>query len=707
MSYGGRAQWQRAAARSQSLFASGITFGALLPAVTLAEAPLAPSLYEPDIIVTARKIEENPQDIPMSVQVISGEYLDAADLTRLYELQFNIPGLVLNNVGLWGAGFALRGVSDQSGTGPSVAAHLNGVHQGTANLAITRLFDFERIEVLKGPQGTLYGRNATGGSINFITRAPEDTFSAAVEGAYASFSTTRVQGHVNLPLGNAAARLAVIVSDGDGYIKNSVDNRKFAESDFCGARASFRADAGDALRIDVMAQRVKDDGASGELWTPHPDFLPNPDDIRVTTVTLSNPYLITENDSANITLEYDLPFATLRSISGYARNETRNLDDCAGIPLLTNCVRGARPISYRQWSQELQLHFRGSGTLDGVAGIYYFHARDTRDYHEFLPGVDPAPLTNSHSTVRERSAAAFGQATLQLSDRWSLTGGLRLSEDDRRITTIGTGVRDSPTLVAAGNESSHVSWRLDLKHASSDRLLWYAGVSTGYKSGGYTRTLVNGEPDDYGPEELTAYETGVKSQWLSRRLTLNAAAFYYDFEDLQVATIALSGSRPGFNVANAAKAELIGIDAEGAFQVSDRVSVSGGGVWIPRRKFVRFLDDEIGESISGNKLILAPEWTATAAINYLHPVQNFGRVTGRLEYSYRSRYFFTKENDPQFAQPGFGLLNLYLRLEPANERWYLFASGRNLTNEDYFHQVFFQSSPGYPDNYEIGFGYRF
>jgi iron complex outermembrane receptor protein len=289
---------------------------------------------ESEVVVTARKIAEDPQDVPMSVQVLSGEYLDESRTTRLHELQFAIPGLVVNTIGMFGVGMSMRGISDQSIAGLSVAPHMNGVYLGDANAAIARLFDIERIEVLKGPQGTLYGRNATGGSINVITRAPQNSPDSEIEVAFGSFETTRAQGYLNLPLSNSAMRFAFIASEGDGYIRNSVDNRRFGEDDYWGLRGSYRIDVGDALHVDVMAQHIRDDGASGDLWTPSPVNLVDPHDIRLTTVTLENPYLISEIDNLNVNLEYELGFATLRSITGYVRSEVRNVDDCAGIPLL-------------------------------------------------------------------------------------------------------------------------------------------------------------------------------------------------------------------------------------------------------------------------------------------------------------------------------------------------------------------------------------
>jgi iron complex outermembrane receptor protein len=274
------------------------------------------------------------------------------------------------------------------------------------------------------------------------------------------------------------------------------------------------------------------------------------------------------------------------------------------------------------------------------------------------------------------------------------------------LAAIGTGTQDSPALVSVKNDWRNVSWRLDIEYTASDDVLAYAGISTGFKSGGITISP-SGSLDDFGPEDLTAYETGIKAQWLDHRLALSAAAFYYDFQDLQVDTFTVTATGLLFETDNAARAELYGIDMDGSFRISDRLLVSGGLVWLPKREFVEYRNDRTGDTLSGNQLARAPEWTATTAIRYKHPLQGYGSFSARLEYNYRSDFFYTTDNDPRFAQGNFGLLNIYLDLERANEKWYIFASGRNLGNVDYFNQVFLQSSPGYPDTYEAGFGYRF
>lgn len=660
-----------------------------------------------EITVTARRLEEDPKEVPQSVEVLPGTLLDQTDPTRLYELQFAVPGLVVNTTGMFGSGLSLRGVSSQGGTGTSVAMHMNGVYLGSSDLITARLFDLERIEVLKGPQGTLYGRNATGGTINLVSRSPDSAFDAAVEAAYGTFSTARAQGHVNLPFESGAVRLAFIASGSDGYIRNSVDERRFGEQDFWGVRGALRLYASDVMHVDLTAQHLRDDGASGELWTPNPGYLPNPDDIRLTNVTLADPYLVTEIDNVDLSLDWELGFGTLRSITGYAGSHVRDLDDCAGEPNLEGCVRGVEPSRYSQWSQEIQLLLPATRRLQALVGAQYFESSGTVDALQFIPLTNnPEPLNDSHSTSSEAARALFGQATLELARRWSATAGLRLSGETRRDTTIGTGVRDSPTLVARETDSDATSWRVDLQYAASDALGLYAGVSTGFKSGGLNPwNPMSGELDPFAPEHLTAYEMGMKGRWLDGRLVLDAAAFYYDFEDLQVFTVVLDDGRLVARIDNAAAAEVYGLDGQGVFRLTDRLTLSAGAVWLPKREFVRFVSER-GDTFSGNDLARAPEWTTTAAIGWARPLRP-GTLSARLEHSYRSGYFFTKENVPQYAQTAFGLVNAFVELEAANGEWRLFAAGRNLTDQDYFHQVFFQSSPGYPPTFELGAGYRF
>lgn len=666
------------------------------------EMAAAGALLE-EVVVTARKIPEDAFGVPMSIQVLPREYFDATDPTDLYEMQFDVPGLVVASTGMNGAGISLRGVTADAGQSLAVAPHLNGVYLGRPIVALSRMFDIERVEVLKGPQGTLYGRNATGGSINVISRAPEDGFSAGVESAVGSFDTLRVEGHVNFGAAeNVAIRLAGIGSEGDGFIRNSIDERTFAEEDYGAFRASLRARPTEALTVDLTAQRLKDDGGSGDLWLPNRAYLPDPGDIRLTTVTLEDPYLRIENDVAGLDVARDFANGTLAFATGYVRSVTRAVDDCSSIPG-QGCVRSYQPRTYEQRSQEIRFASPPRNGLAWLVGLYYLDADELIDFSLSRRGM--APLNDYSADQSERAAALFGQVTFPLTERVGLTAGLRASHEENAFTSSGTGRNDSPTPAGVRNEWDDTSWRLGLDYSPAGHALYYASVSTGFKSGGVAGRLVTGAFDTYDPEQLTAYEAGAKFRSPEGRWTLQGSAFFYDFEDLQVVTTTSVAASPSilFSVDNATNARIQGIDVAAALDIGDGLTFSGGLVWTPIREFVDFTSMATGDVLSGNVLSRAPEWTSSVAIAYRRPLRAAGRFSVRASYAYRSEFFFTKENEPANSQEAFGLLDLVTQFEP-NRRWYVFASARNLLDEDYFTQAFIQSSPGRPAHYEVGFG---
>ncbi len=644
----------------------------------------------------------------MTVQVLPGELLADGNTDNLYDLQYYVPGLVVNSLGGFGAGFALRGVTDQGGTSLSVATHVDGVYLGDASLVLGRLFDLDRVEVLKGPQGTLYGRNATGGSINIITRQPQPDYEAAFETSFGSFNTARVDGSLNLPYDGGALRFAFAASNGDGFIRNTADDRRFAENDFWGVRGAWRLTGVEQLDLTLTAERIVDDGGRGELWLPNPGFLPDPSDVHLTTVTLADPFLVTRNDVISLNVVYDLPGAVLRSITGFASSHVNYRDDCAGIPVLRNCVREILPSKYRQRSQEFHVASTGEGRVAWLLGANRFAGDETERFFQFTPVRNPRPSFDSLSISDTDASALFGQVTLQFAGRWAATGGLRYSHEDRGISSSGTGTEDSPTPVSAGNDWSQVSWRADLSYTTPSDTLWYASIATGFKSGGVTtQRLADNTFNSFEPEELTAYTVGVKAATRGRHFDIDAAMFYYDFENLQVQSVIFDGDSFVAVIENAALAEIYGLDISISWQLFDRWRADAAAVWLPRREYADFRVNRTGGDFSGNDVTRAPEWTTAVSVGYERPLASFGTISGRLEHQYRSAFFFTKENDPVHAQGSFGLVNLLVKFDSSSDRWYLFAAGRNLTDEDYFHQVFLQAAPGPPRNFEAGIGIKF
>jgi iron complex outermembrane receptor protein len=532
-------------------------------------------------------------------------------------------------------------------------------------------------------------------------------FNAAAEAATGSFSTTRLRGHLNLPGESVGARFAFVASEGDGFIRNALDERRFSEEDYWAARASLRFQARDDLTVDVVMQRAEDDGGSGELWTPRIGFFPDPGDIHLTRVVLADPYHDTTNDFASVNVGWQPGPWTLRSVTGYGRNYTRELDDCDnGMIAFQDCTRGVRPLRYEQFSQEFRVESGADGPLEWLAGLYFADAGEFQRFHNTSPFTSPLPASNYSVDSDERAYALFADATYALGGKWRLNGGVRFSREEHRFDFSGSGFTDGPSPRTGSGSWGAASWRAGLHYAASDRTLLYASVSTGFKSGGLnSRRLPDGSNNDYDPENLVAYEAGVNASLWNGRSVLRASAFFYDFQDMQVRTISTSGGSSMVVVDNAGAARIEGVDLSSITRLTSSLTITGNFVWLPRSEFTEYIDF-LGISRAGNRLTRAPELSASASIGYRARLRSLGELGLDVDYDYRTAHYFSKDNIAAEYQGDFGVLNLTLRLDSANEAWYAFASARNLLDEDYFLQALIQTAPGPPARYEVGLGWR-
>jgi iron complex outermembrane receptor protein len=289
----------------------------------------------------------------------------------------------------------------------------------------------------------------------------------------------------------------------------------------------------------------------------------------------------------------------------------------------------------------------------------------------------------------------------------SLTAGLRYSDDREALENAGTGLGDDP-LAAADESWDDLSWRFGAAWQPNTRLMVFASAATGYKSGGISTVRVPPDDslDEYEPENLLAFEIGAKWKSADQRRSASVSSFYYDFENLQVLTTAFIDGTPETVVDNAAVARLKGLDLSAEAMLGERLNVTAAVVWLPEREFVEF-EAANGPSLSGNELVRAPEWSATASAVYRVLIASHGNFSARADFSYRSAMFYTKENRPRYSQGAYNLLDAWLRYESDNGRWYLFLAGRNLLDTNYFNQVFFQTAPGKPRHYELGFGLNY
>lgn len=694
-----------------------------------------------EIVVTAQKRAESLQETPLAVSAITTEAIEARGITDVSNLTAVAPNLAVTTAPASSTNTTvfIRGVGlgDPILTADApVALYLDGIVLGRSSGAVFDLVDLERIEVLRGPQGTLYGRNTIGGAVNFITAKPADEFGVKQKFSYGSFD--QWQSRTTLDTGEFGdsglrAKLSYVHREQDGYVDDLLapDNRDPGAFNLDAFRAAIGWNGG-GLRADYAFDFNHRESIAPffQMTVARPDvvaYLQNSPALggqaplistkRLDTVRADDDGLLTDKVWGHtLTLEADLnDDTTLRSLTGYRKwkNTDRGdeLDGQGGILGLTVSPillaggpftpTGVQPISLfastnerrqHQWSQEVNLIGKAGEAIDYVAGLFYFEEKSSERNPQF-PTIVITPLfaipiqTLLDYTHKSTSKAAFAQATYHLSDQLSATGGIRYTEDKRRLEQTSAFPRSLKA------NFDRLNWTASLDYDVNDDVLVYGRIATGYKSGGFNARSPGNAAFD--PEDMTSYELGFKSELFERRLRLNVTGFYSSREDLQIDQFQ-SGSGGSTSVTvNAGKAVYKGIEAEGEALLADGLTLSGSLGYVDR-EYKEFLirdpaTNEIVDVADTARFTYASKITWTAAAQYQLPRFDFGTLSARLEYNYRGRiYFFpTLFGTPfrdEIAGGSRGLLDARVTLadlrlggvEAAVALW-----GRNLTKEEY------------------------
>lgn len=692
-------------------------------AVPVSAQEIAAASRGDDIIVTARKRDESLQDVPVSITVLSGDTLQQTAVLRSSELQFAVPGFYVQNFETR-ATITLRGVGAQiAGGTSSVATHLNGIFQNSSAAQLNRLFDVGQIEVLKGPQGTLYGRNSTAGALNITTRAPGDTFEGNASIGYGTFNTIRADAGVSIPLGaDWGVRLAGSYLKGDGQFFNRFNGQYTGNDDFIGGRATVAGSAG-PVDVSAFVQYTRDKDTTQTLIpvipaTAQPRFGWNqtvqdqPEDM----------FLDRELVMAGLTLGMELGGGfSVKSITGYLDYSD---DSAIDVNPVVSPVRLEiqTPQKATQWSQELQLLYN-SDRVNGVVGFFYLD--DDQGAGRFLT-LDPAGLQlfNNRTIDQVQGLAFFGDASVRVAEGLNLNVGARWNQDKIRNAFDGTGLIDGSNFDLKTTEDAF-TWRIGFDWRPADAVMLFANVSTGFQAGfNQTRTDAvsgNDAPDTVGPENLTAYEVGVKTVLPKAMGFFNASFFYYDYRDMQVSVGgvflnpdgSLDTSRPPFFFTeNAGKARIYGLDVQlSDFKLHEYLKLEASATLLSA-KFTDYetVDDFLNVvDYAGNTLPRAPELSATSALTLDKLPLGFADFTLRGELNHRSQTFFDQNNDPRVGQGPVTLVNASARLDFADGRYAITANARNLTNAKFFD--FYGGSTfgnaGEFRTFEIGFAARF
>jgi iron complex outermembrane receptor protein len=725
--------------RFKAVLAAGISVAGLLssPETRAQAAGTAGGLEE--IVVTARRQEEALQSTPVAVSALTGASLDRLNVRAVDQIGAYVPNLAMApTVGfVGGSTSSIRGIGEHEvlATADSgVGQYLDGVYISGLTATNFDLVDVERIEVLRGPQGTLFGRNTTGGAISIVTRQPSDDFGLQEKLGYASFNEFSSRTEVNSGLIGSTGLKAIAAFQHrrrDGVVDNinQPDRRD---------PGALRSDAvwlklhgeWDALKADYSFDYNSLGGQTyaGQIAYVSPAIAA----YYAQSPLLGGNGLIAEPGYRDrlslqplpdqkvgllghaLTLHYELDDTlSLKSISGYRQYWAHMYVPYAPPGLLGATVLGVQPVTpfegdnrqrIVQKSQELQL-LGSTERWKTVVGLYYFHNRANEDELANLTflvaptlGVNVPSLTTG--LQRSTSEAAFGQASYKppiLDDRLELTGGLRFTHDSKSID------QSAPIVNRDRVSFNNLSYNATASFQWTPELMTYVRIGSGYKSGGFNFRAQPGQNLRFAPEKATVYEGGLKSEWLDRRLRLNAAGFYTDYRDLQVSqytgATAAGGNAAGVKNANAHYSGFeLEVQAKPAAPLLIEASI---GYVRPRYDRIYFPDPVTGvlTNYAGSSYFpYVPEWTNHVGIQYELPPVAIGRVILRGDYSYQSgKHFFTTSLPNQnpfnelIASPSQNLVSARITLTDMavwNGRLAMETSlwGENLLNEHYLIQ---------------------
>ncbi|MBL0923789.1 MAG: TonB-dependent receptor [Sphingomonadaceae bacterium] len=713
-----------------------------------------------EIVVTAERRETNLQDTPLAVTALTADALQASGVAVINDLAATVPNLTSTTgpQGSSDANFFVRGVGQFDfiiTNDPGVGLYVDGVYLGRTVGAMLDSGDIERVEVLRGPQGTLFGRNTLGGAINIVSRQPDpSSFSGNVSATYGSRDRIEVTAGVNTPIGgDSAFRISGFYREQDGFARNAVTGARFGATDRYGGRAQLRLGLGENLRIDLAADYSldKSNPAPSVLRgiAPAPFFpagafgdVQNPDNFyRIFASNSPEARNETYGFSGTITLE--LGDATLKSITAYRKLDGFSTSDPDGTryKLYDQDVTTEQD----QFSQEIQL----AGTalddrLTYLLGGYYF-----RENAEQVLGLCFAPISSpaalpfapcntwtQGNDQKTRSTALFGQMRYKLTDQLSVTVGGRYTWDRKRIISnqffdfrpqgVGPGaifgfglppalLGQRIVLPIVSNLPDSATFKkftpkVGVEFAPNSDVLLFASYSKGFRAGGFNGRLIAPQTSvpSYAPDTNDTYELGFKSDWLDRTLRVNGTLFYSKYKDIQQ-TIADPAVQ--FRVANAGDAELKGFELEITAGPTEGLRFDAAvGYTSSKFKNVPAL---VGP-INGNRLPFSPEWTVSVGAEYAIPLAG-GTLTPRVDYRLQSQVYFTAFNLPLEEQGDYGLLNARLSWTDADERFNIAVYGQNLTDTEYY--TFGQNALatqgvaynylGRPREYGVTVGYRF
>lgn len=671
--------------------------------------------YLDEIVVTAQKRAENMQDVPLAVSAVDAKALSAMGVSGTEDLNVAVPGLNFTN----GVGSGLpfiRGVgtSDTSpGNENAISIYVDGVYIPSSTAGIFDFNNIDRIEVLRGPQGTLFGRNASGGIIHVITKDPDLVDSHLdVTVGYGNFSTFTGNLYGSTPLGDSVAvDLAMTYSDqGDGYGEKIQTGDDIFEGSSLGIRSKLLWELSDDTTVTLSGSYNEDDSSFGfgyqvvDTPTPGVDYW----DVEGDPGAYWND---SESKLTSLKIEHDLGDLVFTSITAYQDNEADYSTDADATPLP---IINARIVtSEKVFTQELQLASRGESPLSWTAGLYYFTSE--ADLHRDLTGLaagGPDSVLQNNGIQDTDSYAAYGQLAYDLTDRLALTAGLRYTKDERSydsnwILADGT-VLTQPPGYENEDDASEPTWRLALDYQMNEDTMVYASYSRGFKSGVYVTSELAAPPTD--PEILDAYEIGSKMTVFDGNGRLNLAAYYYDYKDMQVQFVDDFGSQL---LSNAGESEIMGVEAEFDYAPTENLTLRTSISSTIKAEYTDF-DNAPSPTTggvfdaSGFDVVRNPDYTVSVGGDYDIYTES-GVINLAANYYYNDGWY--PEIDNVLRVDSYSLFNASATWTSLDEKFKVQLWGKNLTDEEYESDlvtlVFPIYIPANPRTFGVKFSYSY
>jgi len=680
-----------------------------------------------EIVVTAQRREESLRDVPISITALSGDTLTNAGIQDTERLSTLTPGLLVQRsvVGK----ISIRGVGNENYTisgDPGVAVHSDGIYVARAAAGLFDLYDVGRVEVLRGPQGTLYGRNATGGVINVIPNVPDDEFAGRASVEYGNFDAFRVEGMINAPLSDmVGVRISALSNTRDGFTRNTnaaAAGRGFGQldsKDVFAVRGQIGTLGTGPFKARLSVEYMDDDSnLPAYKYLNRPNALPTSDfggganafdkrflrtvnqgfelNLPGTTRSVGSDADVFKTQQLGLALHmsYDFGGVSLSSISGFRDTEFNWLNDGDGADIFF--VNYIQQDATKQYSHELQLN-GGGDSLEWMVGGYYF--KETGSSFIALPfpfGANLPFYITIDGTARTKALAGFGELRWNATERLKVTLGGRYSDETRAAQyryeiNFGAPTIANPNLRDKFNAFTP---RLVVNYEATDDLNLYVSATRGFKSGGFNLLAIQ---PGFAPEKVWSYEAGLKTRFAGGDGTLSANIFYADYKNIQVGQIVNLQSV----LTNAAAATLKGAEIEVAYKPATGFDLGATLAYLDA-KYDQFCTGDPTRpaapispgctaanpiDLQGNQFPRAPKLTLSGTLGYTADLGGSGNLAFRVDARYQSRTFFTQFNRPLIAQKGYTLVNGRVTWTSDNDKLSVGAYVNNVFDKTYFTEI--------------------